>query len=194
MDLTMTVEDKFADSNYFTDLTYTKVEGAAWNNNVDSTATTEVPNITVKAGETAVITVTAKVADITPEKLSDKAEYYKGANGYQNTVIAKIKSGTYTYIDENGIEQQVTVDPEDYPKELKDKKADCTTPVQVREPEEPNGDTSNHGNHSKNGGLGSRLLSGPKTGDNANWGAYLAIAILSLMAITAIVVRRKRNR
>lgn len=194
MDLTMTVEDKFADSNYFTDLTYTKVEGAAWNNNVDSTATTEVPNITVKAGETAVITVTAKVADITPEKLSDKAEYYKGANGYQNTVIAKIKSGTYTYIDENGIEQQVTVDPEDYPKELKDKKADCTTPVQVREPEEPNGDTSNHGNHSNNGGLGSRLLSGPKTGDNANWGAYLAIAILSLMAITAIVVRRKRNR
>lgn len=194
IDLTMTVEDKFADSNYFTDLTYTKVEGAAWNNNVDSTATTEVPNITVKAGETAVITVTAKVADITPEKLSDKAEYYKGANGYQNTVIAKIKSGTYTYIDENGIEQQVTVDPEDYPKELKDKKADCTTPVQVREPEEPNGDTSNHGNHSNNGGLGSRLLSGPKTGDNANWGAYLAIAILSLMAITAIVVRRKRNR
>lgn len=194
MDLTMTVEDKFADSNYFTDLTYTKVEGAAWNNNVNSTDTTEVPNITVKAGETAVITVTAKVADITPEKLSDKAEYYKGANGYQNTVIAKIKSGTYTYIDENGIEQQVTVDPEDYPKELKDKKADCTTPVQVREPEEPNGDTSNHGNHSNNGGLGSRLLSGPKTGDNANWGAYLAIAILSLMAITAIVVRRKRNR
>lgn len=194
MDLTMTVEDKFADSNYFTDLTYTKVEGAAWNNNVDSTATTEVPNITVKAGETAVITVTAKVADITPEKLSDKAEYYKGANGYQNTVIAKIKSGTYTYIDENGIEQQVTVDPKDYPKELKDKKADCTTPVQVREPEEANGDTSNHGNHSNNGGLGSRLLSGPKTGDNANWGAYLAIAILSLMAITAIVVRRKRNR
>ena len=194
MDLTMTVEDKFADSNYFTDLTYTKVEGAAWNNNVDSTATTEVPNITVMARETAVITVTAKVADITPEKLSDKAEYYEGANGYQNTVTAKIKSGTYTYMDENGVEQQVTVDPEDYPEELKDKKADCTTPVQVREPEEPNGDTPNKGNHSNNGGLGLRLLSGPKTGDNANWGAYLAIAIMSLMAITAIVVRRRRNR
>lgn len=194
MDLTMTVEDKFADSNYFTDLTYTKVEGAAWNNNVDSTATTEVPNITVKAGETAVITVTAKVADITPEKLSDKAEYYEGANGYQNTVTAKIKSGTYTYMNENGVEQQVTVDPEDYPEELKDKKADCTTPVQVREQEEPNGDTPKNGNHSNNGGSGLRLLSGPKTGDNANGGVYLAIAILSLMAITVIVVRRRRNR
>lgn len=193
MDLTMTVEDKFADSNYFTDLTYTKVEGAAWNNNVDSTDTTEVPNITVKAGETAVITVTAKVADITPEKLSDKAEYYKGANGYQNTVIAKIKSGTYTYIDENGVEQQVTVKPEDYPEELKDKSAECTTPVQVRET--GNDNTRNDNNKNKKSvSSGSKLFGGPKTGDSANWTIYIAVALLSLMAVVVILVRRRRNR
>lgn len=193
MDLTMNVEDKFADSNYFTDLTYTKVEGAAWNNNVDSTATTEVPNITVKAGETAVITVTAKVADITPEKLSDKAEYYKGANGYQNTVIAKIKSGTYTYIDENGVEQQVTVKPEDYPEELKDKSAECTTPVQVRETHNDNTRNDNNKNK-KSVSSGSKLFGGPKTGDTENWTIYIAVALLSLMAVVVILVRRRRNR
>lgn len=195
MDLTMNVEDKFADNSYFTDLKYTKVEGAAWNNNTNANteATSEVPNITVKAGETAVITITAKVADITPEKLSDKAEYFDGANGYQNTVTAKIESGTYTYIDENGVEQQVTVKPEDYPEELKDKSAECTTPVQVRET--GNDNTRNDNNKNKKSvSLGSKLFGGPKTGDSANWTIYIAVALLSLMAVVVILVRRRRNR
>lgn len=194
MDLTMTVEDKFTDSNYFTDLTYTKVEGAVWNNNTGATATTDVPNITVKAGETAVITVTAKVADITPEKLSDKAEYYEGANGYQNTVTAKIESGTYTYIDENGVEQQVTVKPEDYPEELKDKNADCTTPVQVKETKDPNKDNPKNDDKKNDKPSGSKLSKGPRTGDSANWTRYMVIALVSLMAAVVIIARRKRNR
>lgn len=195
MDLTMNVEDKFTDNSYFTDLKYTKVEGAAWNNNTNANAeaTSEVPNITVKAGETAVITITAKVADITPEKLSDKAEYFDGANGYQNTVTAKIESGTYTYIDENGVEQQVTVKPEDYPEELKDKSAECTTPVQVRET--GNDNTRNDNNKNKKSvSSGSKLFGGPKTGDSANWTIYIAVALLSLMAVVVILVRRRRNR
>lgn len=195
MDLTMNVEDKFADNSYFTDLKYTKVEGAAWNNNTNANteATSEVPNITVKAGETAVITITAKVADITLEKLSDKAEYFDGANGYQNTVTAKIESGTYTYIDENGVEQQVTVKPEDYPEELKDKSAECTTPVQVRET--GNDNTRNDNNKNKKSvSSGSKLFGGPKTGDSANWTIYIAVALLSLMAVVVILVRRRRNR
>lgn len=193
MDLTMNVEDKFADSSYFTDLTYTKVEEAVWNNNANAEATSEVPNITVKAGETAVITITAKVADITPEKLSDKAEYFDGANGYQNTVTAKIESGTYTYIDENGVEQQVTVKPEDYPEELKDKSAECTTPVQVRETDNDNTRNDNNKNK-KSVSSGSKLFGGPKTGDSANWTIYIAVALLSLMAVVVILVRRRRNR
>lgn len=193
MDLTMNVEDKFADSSYFTDLTYTKVEEAVWNNNANAEATSEVPNITVKAGETAVITITAKVADITPEKLSDKAEYFDGANGYQNTVTAKIESGTYTYIDENGVEQQVTVKPEDYPEELKDKSAECTTPVQVRETHNDNTRNDNNKNK-KSVSSGSKLFGGPKTGDTENWTIYIAVALLSLMAVVVILVRRRRNR
>lgn len=112
-DLTMDVKDEFADSKYFTDLTYTEVKAGkdsaasdvAWNNNAGGGATATAPNITVKAGKTAVITVTAKVAQDTPEKLSDTTDYRKDpqSNGYLNTMTASNVKGTYTDKDDKGM-------------------------------------------------------------------------------------------
>lgn len=108
-------------------------------------------------------------------------------------LLHRKESGTYTYIDENGVEQQVTVKPEDYPEELKDKSAECTTPVQVRET--GNDNTRNDNNKNKKSvSSGSKLFGGPKTGDSANWTIYIAVALLSLMAVVVILVRRRRNR
>ena|GEM_PF-5985066 len=87
--LTMDVSDSFADSTYFTDLTYTTVTGTdvTWNNNTSGAATTTAPNITIGCNGThdnkAVITVTAVVASVTPESLSNAAA--DDGKGYENT-------------------------------------------------------------------------------------------------------------
>ena len=200
-DLTMDVKDEFADSKYFTDLTYTEVKAGkdsaasdvAWNNNAGGGATATAPNITVKAGKTAVIIVTAKVAQDTPEKLSDTTEYRKDpqSKGYLNTMTAINVKGTYTDKDDKGNDKSVVVTEKEFPTELADKKDTCTTPVQVPgtpgTPDTPSGSTNEH----KGGRTGKTTkvqVAAPKTGDSANLILYGGIAMVSLVLLLGVLI------
>ena len=109
--LTMNVSDSFADSTYFTDLTYTTVTGTdvTWNNNTSGGKT--VPNITIGYNSThdnkAVITVTALVAEDTPENLDSTTDDRKDGEGYLNTATtsdatAEVTTKPITGVDKNG--------------------------------------------------------------------------------------------
>lgn len=116
-----------------------------------------------KAGKTEVIIVTAKVAQDTPEKLSDTTEYRKDpqSKGYLNTMTAINVKGTYTDKDDKGNDKSVVVTEKEFPTELADKKATCTTPVQV---------------------------AAPKTGDSANLILYGGIAMVSLVLLLGVLI------
>ncbi len=204
LELTMDVKDEFADSKYFTDLTYTEVKAGkdsaasdvAWNNNAGGGATATAPNITVKAGKTAVIIVTAKVAQDTPEKLSDTTEYRKDpqSKGYLNTMTAINVKGTYTDKDDKGNDKSVVVTEKEFPTELADKKDICTTPVQVPgtlgtpgTPDSPSGSTNEH----KGGRTGKTTkvqVAATKTGDSANLILYGGIAMVSLVLLQGVLI------
>lgn len=202
-DLTMDVKDEFADSKYFTDLTYTEVKAGkdsaasdvAWNNNAGGGATATAPNITV----------TAKVAQDTPEKLSDTTEYRKDpqSKGYLNTMTAINVKGTYTDKDDKGNDKSVVVTEKEFPTELADKKDTCTTPVQVPgtlgtpgtpgtpdspgTPNSPSGSTNEH----KGGRTGKTTkvqVAAPKTGDSANLILYGGIAMVSLVLLLGVLI------
>jgi pilin isopeptide linkage protein/LPXTG-motif cell wall-anchored protein/uncharacterized repeat protein (TIGR01451 family) len=152
--LTMNVSDSFADSTYFSDLTYTTVTGTdvTWNNNSSGGKT--VPNITIGCNSThdnkAVITVTALVAEDTPENLDSTPDDKKDGKGYLNTattsdVTADVTVKPITGVDENGkteygTETTTTYDKDTWPKNtdgtspLDGKKAIAHTPVQVPVP------------------------------------------------------------
>ena len=70
IDLTMDVTDNFEDEGYFSVPVVSKVTGATWNNEGKNQT---VANITVKAGEKATVTFTAKVEEA-PVKLADTAK------------------------------------------------------------------------------------------------------------------------
>ncbi len=138
-DLTMDVTDRFADTDKFTDLKVTKVEGATKNR--DLTDKVGV-NITVKAGETATVTFTAIVAkDI--ENLSDAIT--DDGKGYENTAEVSNVKGIYKYGNDKTI--IYSPDPKDgetqYPDNseginpLDPQEDTATTPVYKADEEQP---------------------------------------------------------
>lgn len=149
----------------------------------------------MKAGKTAVIIVTAKVAQDTPEKLSDTTEYRKDpqSKGYLNTMTAINVKGTYTDKDDKGNDKSVVVTEKEFPTELADKKDTCTTPVQVPgtpdtpgTPNSPSGSTNEH----KGGRTGKTTkvqVAAPKTGDSANLILYGGIAMVSLVLLLGVL-------
>jgi glucan-binding YG repeat protein len=161
--VTMDVSDSFADSTYFTDLTYMSVTGTdvTWNNNKPGTATTVAPNITIGCNSThdnkAVITITAVVASATPESLSNAAA--DDGKGYENTAVTTNVVSKVT--ESNG----TTVT---YP--LEDKKDTANTPVQVTSVTPGNGgsSTASGSNASSSGSSGSDSAPNSSTGENTS--------------------------
>lgn len=146
--------------------------------------------------------MTAKVAQDTPEKLSDTTEYRKDpqSKGYLNTMTAINVKGTYTDKDDKGNDKSVVVTEKEFPTELADKKDTCTTPVQVPgtlgtpgtpdspgTPNSPSGSTNEH----KGGRTGKTTkvqVAAPKTGDSANLILYGGIAMVSLVLLLGVLI------
>ena len=129
-DLTMDVEDTFAESEFFTDVTFVSATvdnaSAAVNSLPDGTKA----SIKVPEGKACVILVNARITDLAKEYLSPTADDDKklDLDGYTNTVVTKNIRGIYR--DHRGEKKIVTT--RDFPKELAEKKDSANTPVQLR--------------------------------------------------------------
>lgn len=185
VDLTMDVTDQFKNKDYFTIPVVKSVKNATWNNQAEGNANRA--NITVKAGETAIVTyqatVTAAKVLLAPNASdSDSLDKNKNDSNYRDEVNQPINDGwtntAYT--------KSVTYEIGDKPGKLDDLDDPAQTPIRehigkITITDKPNFD--------ENGNIFGGLF--PDTGDHTALFALLLILGASLAGIILIIKKRK---